>query len=113
MFAVRAFQEGGLMMYAILVLGVLSVTITVERVLTLFFRMSLNKDHFFKNLTAHLLKGDLNGMILVCDQNRAPLSKVIKNCLIRLVNNGRDADIQAALDEGALTSWACLERSRV
>lgn len=110
MFVIHAFREGGAMMYAILVLGILALAITIERSMTLYFRMNLNKEHFFKNLTAHLLKGDLDGMVLVCDQNPAPLSKVVKNCLIRLINKGNDADIQAALDEGALTEVPSIEK---
>lgn len=107
---IQMFHEGGWMMYVILILGVIAVAITVERVRSLYFEMKLNKEFFFKNLTAHLLKGDFKGMITLCDQNPAPLSKVIKNCLIRLVNEGKDEEIQAALDEGALTEVPLIER---
>jgi len=98
------------MMYPILILGIIMVLITADRIQGLYFKMNLNKDAFFKKLTASLLKGDINGMITVCDQNPAPLSKVIKSCLIRLVNKGNDAEIQAALDEGALTEVPQIER---
>lgn len=98
------------MMYPILALGIVMLLITFERIQGLYFRMSLNKDEFFKRLTGLLLKGDINGMILICDQNPAPLSKVIKSCLIRLVNKGNDAEIQAALDEGALTEVPQIEK---
>lgn len=98
------------MMYPILILGIISVIITVERFVALYLRINLNKEHFFKNLTAHLLKGDLQGMVTVCDQNPAPLSKVIKTCLIRLLNKGSDADIQAALDEGAVSEVPRIEK---
>ena len=84
---VKAFQEGGFMMYPILILGIIMVAITVERTHTLFFNMKLNKDEFFKRLTSFLLKGDINGMISVCDHNPAPLSKVVKNCLLKLIND--------------------------
>jgi biopolymer transport protein ExbB len=109
-FLFQSFREGGFMMYPILVLGIVMVSITIERTQTLFLKMRLNKDEFFKRLTAHLLKGDIDGMILVCDQNPAPLSKVVKNCLIRLVNKGTDEEIQAALDEGALTEVPQIEK---
>jgi biopolymer transport protein ExbB/TolQ len=49
-------------------------------------------------------------MILVCDQNPAPLSKVVKNCLVRLINKGQDAEIQAALDAGALSEVPMIEK---
>jgi biopolymer transport protein ExbB/TolQ len=106
----HAFQEGGWMMYVILLLGIIGVVISVERVRTLYFKMNLNKEFFFKNLTAHLLKGDLEGMLLLCDQNPVPMSKVVKNCLIRLINNGKDEEIQAALDEAALTEVPQIEK---
>src|ERR1700681_1907960 len=98
------------MMYPILALGIIAVFITIDRIQVHYFRMNLNKDAFFKKLTASLLKGDIQGMILVCDQNPAPLSKVVKSCLIRLVNKGNDAEIQAALDEGALTEVPQIEK---
>lgn len=107
---IRVFHDGGIMMYPILVLGIFMVGITLERIITLYFRVSLNKDHFFKNLTTHLLKGDFDGMISLCDQNPAPMTKVVKSCLIRLVNKANDAEIQAALDEGAMIEVPKLER---
>lgn len=110
MFLFHAFQEGGVMMYAILLLGISMLAITIERTKALYLKMNLNKDHFFKELTAHLLKGDLEGMLHVCDQNAAPLSNVIKNCLIRLINKADDAEIQAALDEGAMTEVPQIEK---
>ncbi len=98
------------MMYPILLLGLTMVAITLERFFTLFFRVNLNKEHFFKSLTTYLLKGDFNGMLLVCDQNQAPMSNVIKSCLLRLVNHGTDAEIQAALDEGAMIEVPKIEK---
>ena len=106
----RTFHEGGPMMYVIFCLGLVSAAICAERYYALFFKMTLNKEHFFKNLTGYLFKGDLKGMLLVCDQNPAPLSKVIKACLIRLVNKGTDAEIQAALDEGAMMETPAIEQ---
>src|SRR3954467_9847017 len=98
------------MMYIILLLGLTGIAICIERSYVLYFRSNLSKEHFFKNLTAHLLKGDLEGMISVCDQNPAPLSKVVKTCLLRLINKGKDSDIQAALDEGAMTEVPNIEK---
>ncbi len=110
MFLINQFREGGFMMYPILALGICALLITIDRIQSLYFKMNLNKDAFFKKLTASLLKGDIQGMMTVCDQNPAPLSKVIKSCLIRLINHGNDAEIQAALDEGALTEVPLIER---
>jgi len=107
---IEAFQAGGAMMYAILLLGISAIAISVERASVLYFRNNLNKEHFYKNLTAHLLNGDLEGMVQLCDQNPAPLSRVVKNCMIRLINQGTDDDIQAALDEGAITEVPKVEK---
>jgi len=107
---IHAFREGGPMMYPILILGLFGLGITLERTFTLYFRINMNKEHFFKSLTTHLLKGDFDGMILVCDQNQAPMSKVVKSCLIRLLNRGTDAEIQAALDEGAMIEVPSIEK---
>lgn len=110
MFLLHAFKEGGWGMYPIAILGLFALAITIERVYLLYFKMNLNKEHFFKNLTTYLLKGDLEGMVTVCDQNPAPLSKVVKMCLMRLINKGNDSEIQAALDEGALVETPRIER---
>lgn len=98
------------MMYPILILGIAGAAIIAERVKVLYMKSNIDKEHFFKSLTAHLLKGDLEGMVSVCDQNPAPLSKVVKNCLIRLINKSSDSEIQAALDEGALTEVPQIEK---
>lgn len=110
MILIEAFRQGGAMMYAILAVGIIGIAICVERVNVLYFKSNLSKEFFFKSLTAHLLKGDLEGMVSVCDQNPAPLSKVIKTCLLRLINQGKDSDIQAALDEGAMTEVPMIEK---
>lgn len=103
------FHEGGFFMYPILILGVLSMAIMVDRYRALYRTMPMNKEHFFKSLTSYLFKNDLQGMLLVCDQNPTPLSKVIKSCLIRLVNKSKDSEIQAALDEGAMMETPAIE----
>lgn len=106
----HSFLEGGWGMYPIFFLGVAGFAIAAERTFSLYLRMNLDKEHFFKSLTTCLLHGDLEGMVAVCDENPAPLSKVIKNCLIRLINQGTDNEIQAALDEGVLIEVPRIER---
>ena len=106
----HSFFEGGWGMYPIFFLGVAGFAIATERTFSLYLRMNLDKEHFFKSLTTCLLHGDLEGMVAVCDENPAPLSKVIKNCLIRLINQGTDNEIQAALDEGVMIEVPRIER---
>lgn len=110
MFFIEAFRQGGFAMYPILAVGIAVLAITFERFYNLYFRMNLNKEEFFRSLTAHLMSNDLQGMLVLCDQNPGPLPKVIKACLIRLINKGTDAEIQAALDEGALTEVPKIEK---
>jgi biopolymer transport protein ExbB len=109
-FLIDAFRQGGFAMYPILAVGVAVLIISLERSYNLYFRMNLNKEEFYRSLTAHLMKNDLQGMVVVCDQNSGPLSKVVKSCLIRLINKGTDAEIQAALDEGAMTEVPRIEK---
>lgn len=103
------FHEGGFFMYPILIIGILSTAVVVDRYRALYQTMPMNKEHFFKSLTSYLFKNDLQGMMLVCDQNPTPLSKVVKACLIRLVNKSKDSEIQAALDEGAMMETPAIE----
>ena len=58
---IHAFHEGGWGMWPILILGIFMVVLTVERTTQLYLRMNINKEDFFKYLTNHLLKGDLEG----------------------------------------------------
>lgn len=109
-FLMRSFQQGGPMMYPILALGLIMMGISTERFVTLYLKSPLNKESFFKVLTSHLLKGDFDGMVKVCDGHPSPMTSVIKGCLLRLVNRANDAEIQAALDEGALIQIPRIER---
>jgi biopolymer transport protein ExbB/TolQ len=109
-FLISHFKEGGFMMYPILALGLWGFYITGERVYRLYFQMAANKDQLFKQLSHFLLKGDFEGMILVCDQNPKPMTNVVKNCLVKIMNNGSDQEIQAALDEGALVEAPKIEQ---
>ncbi|MCB0416425.1 MAG: MotA/TolQ/ExbB proton channel family protein [Bdellovibrionales bacterium] len=111
MFIIESMQNGGPLMWVILALLITISVLSAERVRALYFKMNLNKEHFFKSLTSYLLKGDLEGMLLVCDQNEAPLSKVIKSCLIRVMNNGTDQEIQASLDEAAMVETPAIEKN--
>lgn len=104
------FHQGGWMMYPILALGICMGVIVLERSWSLYFRLGIDKERFFKNLTGHLLKADFDGMLQICDANPTPLTRVIKNCLVRLINHGSDAEIQAALDEGALIEIPAIEK---
>lgn len=106
---IQQYHAGGFFMHPILVSGLIGLAIILDRYKALYRTMPMNKEQFFKNLTSYLLKNDLQGMILVCDQNPTPLSKVIKACLIRLVNKCQDSEIQAALDEGAMMETPAIE----
>lgn len=105
-----AFHQGGWLMYPILVLFLALVLVSLERFYVLFFKSRLDKEFFFKTLQNFLLKSDFEGMITVCDQNPAPLARVVKQCLVRLVNKGTDDEIQSALDEGAMIEVPIIER---
>ena len=69
---IHAFNQGGVMMYPILILGIIMLLISIERIQVLYFKTNLDKEHIFKSLTSHLLKGDLEGMLVVCVVNFPP-----------------------------------------
>ena len=100
---------GGIFMYPILFVGVFGLAITIERVIALYFKSSVNKDGFVAQLTTLIVSGNLDKAIkFVTGQPPTPLSNVVKAGLMRV--NKTDAEVQSALDEATLREMPRLER---
>ena len=66
---VRAFNEGGTVMYVILVIAVLTVVLIVERFMTL-KSLRVEKKEFADQVFRMIIGGDLRQAISFCDSNQ-------------------------------------------
>lgn len=74
---VKAFDEGGAWMYAILVVNIIVIGITVERVIWLYFQASIKRHGLMASLTKHIESGEYEKAQGLVQKNKAPLAKIL------------------------------------
>jgi len=104
----RAFIEGGPVMYIILFIGIVTVLLIVERLITL-KSVSVDKKDFMDQLYAMILRGDLRQAISYCDTKPVPLSNTVKAGLIQAINKRPDEEVQVAMDAAILREQPRIE----
>lgn len=107
-FISKAFCEGGVVMYIIAFIGLLSVFLIIERFLAL-GRNTVNKETIIKNLNEMLLRGDIRQAITFCDTKSTPLTTTLKAGLIQVANKRPDEEVQVAMDAAVLRETPKLE----
>lgn len=96
-FIQRAFYEGGPVMWIILFIGIITVLLIIERMVTL-SSITLNKKDFVDQIFSMILRGEVRQAISFCDSRPAPLSNTIKAGLIQALNKRPDEEVQVAMD---------------
>lgn len=96
-FIQRAFIEGGPVMWIILFIGIVTILLIIERMLTL-SSITLNKKDFVDQIFSMILRGDVRQAISFCDSKPAPLSNTVKAGLIQALNKRPDEEVQVAMD---------------
>lgn len=104
----RAFSEGGFVMYVILVIGVVVSVLIVGRFMAL-KSLRIDKKEFTDQLFKMILGGDLRQAISYCDSKPAPLANVTKAGLIQVMNKRPDEEVQVAMDAAVLREMPRLE----
>lgn len=104
----RAFEEGGPVMYIILVFAIITIILVVERLLTL-KTLRVDKKEFTDQLYRMILGGDLRQAIAFCDSRPAPLSNTIKAGLVQTINKRPDEEIQVAMDAAVMRELPKIE----
>lgn len=104
----RAFTEGGSVMYVILVFAVLTVAVSLERFLTL-KSLRVDKKEFADQIFRMVVGGDLRQAISFCDSRPTPLSNTVKAGLVQAMNKRPDEEIQVAMDASVLREMPRLE----
>lgn len=105
----RAFYGGGpVEMGAIALVGLLSLTLVIERFYTL-RALTINKQDFNENLFGMILRGDLKQAITFCDSRPMPLTTTLKSGLVQVLNKRPDEEVQVAMDAAILRETPRLE----
>ncbi len=105
----RAFYGGGpLEMGAIALVGLLSLTLIIERFYSL-RALTINKYDFNENLFGMILRGDLKQAITFCDSKPMPLTTTLKSGLVQVLNKRPDEEVQVAMDAAILRETPRLE----
>ena len=73
----KHFQDGGGMMYGILLWSAITLGIIIERALYL-FGASINKDVFLATMQKCILAGDIAKAVKMCSAANAPLARIVQ-----------------------------------
>lgn len=104
----RAFEEGGPVMYIILVFALITVFLVIERLLAL-KSIRVDKKEFTDQLYRMIISGDIRQAIAFCDSRPAPLSNTIKAGLVQTINKRPDEEIQVAMDASVMRELPKIE----
>src|SRR5690606_32471379 len=95
-FVAKAFCEGGFIMYVIAFVGLLTLSLVVERLMAL-QRLTVDKNYVAENLFAMILRGDIRQAIAFCDAKPTPLTNTLKAGLVQAMNKRPDEEVQVAM----------------
>lgn len=105
---IAAFHQGPWMAVIGVTLAI-SVSLSLERILRLFFQYNVDGPSFMFEVQKYILANDLDGAIRLCNgAGKAALPKIIKSGLQRASRN--DEQIQNAIDAASLEIIPRLER---
>ncbi len=104
----RAFAEGGLVMYIIAAIAILSVILILERMMKL-KSLSVDKKDFTDQIFRMVVAGDLRQAVSFCDSRPAPLTNTVKAGLIQAMNKRPDEEIQVAMDAAVMREMPKVE----
>jgi biopolymer transport protein ExbB len=98
---VQRFSEGGPCMFAILVFGLLTLGLIVERWVALHFKAKAHPEDFRKRVLDFLSRGDLRGAesYAMASAQNLPLGRIVEIGLHLKANAGGEEEIQARMDE--------------
>jgi len=104
----QAFEDGGVWMYPILVIGIVVIFIVVERTYVLYFRTSSKRESFLSQMRSLIMSRNLDKAVQYASHDPSPLGKIVKAGLLKV--NHDDEVVQSAMDEAALKEVPQLEK---
>ncbi len=107
---VELFKQGGIFMYPILVLLIIGLIISIERLISL-TRASVNTRKFLENVKTALREGGLVKALDVCESTPGPVASIVHAGLSR-ANKGLEAVEKAITNAGSI-EMAFLEKGMI
>lgn len=107
-FVSKAFCEGGVVMYIIAAIGLLTVFLILERLISL-QRMSPDKVSLNESLFTLILRGDIKQALAFCNNQSSPITNTLKAGLVQVMNKRPDEEVQVAMDASVLRETPHLE----
>jgi len=107
---VEIYREGGIWMYLITLIAVMSASVFFERFYALFMKYNIDKDKFIGNVQRSIIAGDLNSAVNHCNDRSTPLNNIVKAGLIAVMNQGDESEIQTSMDVAALREIPKIEK---
>lgn len=104
----RAFSEGGTVMYVIAIFALLTIFLVFERFYNL-NSLRVEKKEFADQIFRMVIGGDLRQAISYCDAKPTPLANTVKAGLVQAMNKRPDEEIQVAMDAAVLREMPRLE----
>jgi len=104
---IQHFNEGGLFMWPILLLGLIAIVIVAERANTLFMKATNRKEEFTREMRKLILSGNFVKAVKMANTVDSPLARIVKAGLLQVRRT--DEVIQSAMDEAALNEVPHLE----
>lgn len=104
---IEMFRGGGLMMIPIVIIFLITVFITVERVLYL-SKASVDVDKLMSLLKSQIVAGNVRGAVNTCEASPSPVTRIIAAGLRQA--GGSEHQIQQAMDEEALREMPKVEK---
>ncbi len=105
---VKAFHDGGNTMLFIALVGVITLSLIVERFYTL-SKLAIDKQDFVDKLFGMVLRGELRQAVTFCDSKASPLTSTLKAGLVQVLNKRPDEEVQVAMDGIVLKETPKLE----
>lgn len=104
----KSFDDGGVWMYPILIVGIAVLLIAFERTYLLYFKTSSRREQFLANLRQHIMSRNLDKAVQYVNHDPTPLGRIVKAGLLKV--NHDDEVVQSAMDEAALNEIPKLEK---
>ena len=104
---IKLLHDGGLMMYPLFACAVFSVTVMIERFISI-HKASADNEALSQQVRDHLMAGRVNDALAVCDAHSGPVAGLLAN---GIRNRNLDSDsIERAMEELALRETPLLYR---
>lgn len=107
-FVAKSFCHGGIVMWIIAFVGLLTAFLILER-LAMLSKLSTDKTSLTENLMSMLLRGDVRQAIAYCDRTSTPLTNTMKAGLVQVLNKRSDEEVQVAMDAAVIRETPRLE----